>query len=84
MHKAPICLLLIAYAISLGAQYPKSEDDLQADLNRALGRHDKTQVLDSLLALDIFYTRQRLWNKDAEILKQIVAFWSINIQQTLT
>lgn len=68
-------LYLLLAAMLLPAQYPKSEDDLQADL---AGARSKARIQSALVDLDQFYEHNRNWNRQAEILKQLVDFWKSN------
>lgn len=72
--------LLLSFASVLSAQQLKSEVDLKADLDRAIHESSGPPVLLAMLALDQFYQGRQIWDRQAEILKQIIYYWSTKIE----
>jgi TonB family protein len=72
--------LVVAVVGLLAAGQQKSEDDLKADLARAVHERNGTHVLVGLLDLNQLYKLQRRWDNQVEVLKLIVSYWSNHIE----
>jgi TonB family protein len=72
----PVFLLFALAAPTPAQQTPKTEDQLSADLDRALAERDKGHVQTAVLELNAFYQQQHNWIKQAEALKTMVDLWS--------
>lgn len=72
-------MLSLSLLSLVSAQQPKSQDELRANLNRAIQERNGPHALVAMLDLDQFYVAHRYWDKHAEILKQIIYYWSTKI-----
>lgn len=73
-------LLFVSLLPLFSAQQPKTEQELRANLDGAIQERNGPHALVAMLDLDQFYEVHRYWDKQAELLKQIIYYWSTKIE----